>query len=137
MKKTFIIIGMAVVICGCASVGRKLDESKVDQIKQGVTTRDQVIQLVGSPDQLTRDGAGNITFQYIYAHAQAKGSSFIPIYGAFAGGANVQNQFLTVTFTNNVVSSLVSTYGANEVNTGVNSGAKPAVDQVEANKRPN
>jgi len=137
MKKLIIVIGMAVFICGCASVGRKLDESKVDQIKQGTTTRDQVIQLVGSPDQITRDGSGNITFQYIYSHATAKGSSFIPIYGAFAGGANVQNQFLSVTFTNNVVSSLVSTYGASELNTGANSGSKPAVDQVEADKRPN
>lgn len=137
MKKIISIITLSAIICGCASVGRKLDESKIDQIKQGVTTQQQVLQLVGSPDQMTRDGTGAVTFQYIYAHATTRASSFIPVYGAFAGGANVQNQMLMVTFTNNVVSSLISTYGANEINTGANAGSQPSIAPVEDNKRPN
>jgi outer membrane protein assembly factor BamE (lipoprotein component of BamABCDE complex) len=135
--KTIIILTAAVLLCGCASVGHKLDESKIDQIKKGVTTRDQVVQLVGSPDQITRDGFGRVTFQYIYSRATTKASTFIPIVGAFAGGANVQSQMLMVTFdTNNVVSDLFSSYGANEVNTGVTTGSSAQMNDIESNKRP-
>jgi outer membrane protein assembly factor BamE (lipoprotein component of BamABCDE complex) len=136
MKNILHIIALAVLLCGCASVGRKLDESKVDQIKKGVTTRDQVVQLVGSPDQITRDGFGRVMFQYIYSRATTKPSTFIPIVGAFTGGADVQSQMLMVTFdTNNAVSDLFSSYEVNEINSGVNTGSAVQMNDVEANKR--
>ena len=136
-KILYIYTVCALLVCGCASIGHKLDESKVEQIKKGITTRDQVLQLVGSPDQITRDGNGNVTFQYIYSRATTKASTFIPVVGAFAGGANIQTQMLMVTFgTNNVVSDLLNTYGGNEVNTGVTTGDKPAMNDIDQNKRP-
>ena len=137
MKPILFLLATALLITGCASVGHKLDESKVDQIKKGVTTRDQVVQLVGSPNQITRDGFGRVIFQYIYSRATTKASTFIPIVGAFAGGANVQTQMLMVTFdTNNVVSDLFSSYGANEVNTGITTGSSAQMDDVQTSKRP-
>jgi outer membrane protein assembly factor BamE (lipoprotein component of BamABCDE complex) len=135
--KNLLCILAAALLCGCASVGHKLDQSKVDQIKKGETTRDQVIQLIGSPDQITRAGDGSLTFQYIYTRATTKPSTFIPIVGAFAGGMNMQNQITMVTFnSSNIVSDVFTTYGANEMNTGVTTGSKPSLPDTESNKRP-
>ena len=120
MKKITAVILLAGFICGCVSVGHKLDEAKVEQIKKGATTRNQVIQLIGQPDQVTRDGDGKVTFQYVYVHASAKASSFIPLVGPLVGGVNTQNQSLSVSFdTNSVVTDILSTSGAGEVNTGI------------------
>lgn len=122
----------AALLCGCASVGHKLDQSKVDQIKKGETTREQVIQLIGSPNQITRDSAGRMTFQYMYVRSTAKASTFIPVVGIFAGGANIQNQITMVTFnSSNIVSDVFTTYGANEMNTGVTTGSKPNLPDME------
>jgi outer membrane protein assembly factor BamE (lipoprotein component of BamABCDE complex) len=135
--KNICIFTLLVLLAGCASVGRKLDENAVAKIKKGETTRAEVLKSLGSPDQMTRDGEGNVTFQYIYVRATTKPSTFIPVVGAFAGGANVQNQMLMVTFgTNGVVKDLISTYGATESSTGVNTGSKADVQDVEQNKRP-
>lgn len=89
---------LALLLIGCASVGRKIAQEEVDKIQKGRTTRAQVDQLLGSPDHVTKDGDGNVTYEYVYAYAQAKGESFIPVYGAFAGGTKVQSQTVRVTF---------------------------------------
>ncbi len=123
------------LLAGCATVGRKLDPSKVSQVAKG-QTREQVIALVGSPDQIVKDGSGNTIFTYSYARATAKAESFIPIAGAFMGGANVQNQMLQVTFgPDGVVKDFLSTYGATETGVGASSGGGVKLEDVEGGKR--
>ncbi len=119
MKKLFCVVAAASLLYGCVSVGHQLDQAKVEQIKKGVTTREQVLQLVGKPDQMTRDGDGIVTFQYVYVHASATAASYIPLAGPFVGGANTRTEMLSVTFgTNDVVSSLVNSTGGNQMNMG-------------------
>lgn len=136
MKKLLSITIASVLVCGCVSVGRKLDSSKVAQIKKGETTRQQVINLIGSPDQMTQDGNGNVMFQYIYVRASAKPATYIPVVGAFAGGANTQNQMVMVTFgSDGIVSDIVTSYGANETGTGLNVGSEAKMPEVQGDKR--
>lgn len=54
--------------------------------------------MVGLPQQVGKDSDGNETWTYTYARASAKGTSFIPIAGAFMGGVDTQNQTLVVKF---------------------------------------
>jgi outer membrane protein assembly factor BamE (lipoprotein component of BamABCDE complex) len=130
-----IILGLA--LCGCATSGRKLDQSKVDAIKKGETTRDQVIKLIGSPDQVAKSSSGDTVFTYSFMRATVKGSTFIPIVGAFAGGVDTQNQMVMITFgPDGVVKEYVSTYGASDVSNGLESGSKAKLDGVEKGKRP-
>ena len=119
MKFSSCILFAGVLLCGCVSVGHQLDQAKVDQIKKGVTTREQVLALVGQPDQITKDGDGIVTFQYMYVHSSATAATYIPIAGAFVGGANTKTQTLSLTFgTNDVVSSLMNSTGGNQMNLG-------------------
>lgn len=137
MKKTMQLVLGVLLFSGCASVGRKLDTAKVEQIKKGETTREQVLKLIGSPDQTTKSSNGDVTFSYMYSRATAKGSSFIPIVGAFAGGVNTQNQTAVVTFgPDGIVKEIVSSYGASDIGMGLESGSKANIKEVEQGKRP-
>ena len=137
MKKTLKLLLVIVIATGCASVGRKIDQTAVDRIKKGTTTTDEVFKSLGSPDQTIRIGNGDVTFQYLYVRATAKPESFIPVVGAFAGGANVQNQMVMVTFgPDGIVKEIVSSYGATESGFGASSASKADLKDSEANKRP-
>jgi outer membrane protein assembly factor BamE (lipoprotein component of BamABCDE complex) len=137
MKNPVLVVVVALSLIGCATVGRKLDQSSVEKIKKGETTREEVLRLIGSPDQMTRDGNGNITMTYMYVRATAKPETFIPIIGAFAGGANVQNQMvMVVTGPDGVVKDIVSSYGSTESSHGLSTGSQADIPEVEQDKRP-
>lgn len=130
-----LILSTLLALTGCASVGHKIEEAKVDQIHKGESTKDDVQSLLGSPDQMTRDGSGKIIWSYHYAHSSVKGQTFIPYYGIFAGGAKVQTQLVSVTFDpDGRVEDYLVSYGATESNMGTSSGAP--IKEVQANKRP-
>jgi outer membrane protein assembly factor BamE (lipoprotein component of BamABCDE complex) len=137
MGKIIKLLIIALILVGCASVGHKLDQEAINKIKKGETTKKDVVCLIGSPDRVTNMGNGDTYWTYSYARATAKPTSFIPIVGAFAGGANVQSQMLMLTFgPDNIVRDIMNTYGATESDTGVTTGNKPDMGDVEQNKRP-
>ena len=134
IKFIFCLLAVS-IMAGCVSMGRKLDQEAVNRIHEGKTTRAEVVQWLGSPDQTTRMGEST-TFQYHFARASAKPEGFIPIVGAFAGGVNMQNQMVSVTFDRNgIVRQLMSTGGGSEVGVGLSAGSRANVD-VEGTKRP-
>lgn len=124
-------------LAGCVSVGHKIDQSAAEKIEKGKTTREQVISLLGSPDNITRTGRGDTIFMYNYTRATPKPATFIPIVGALVGGADVQHQMYLVTFdSNGVVKDYISTYGASESGTGLATAGKAEMPDVEVDKRP-
>lgn len=133
-----IILATIVLVNGCVSTGRKIDQSAADSIKKGVTTREQVGQLLGSPELITKNSNGDTIYVYQYMRATPKASTFIPYIGPFVGGANVQQQMTRITFgPDNIVKDFSSTQGATESNMGLSAGGKPNTPEVEADKRPN
>jgi len=125
------------VTIGCASVGRPIDQAAADKIVKGQTTREQVGVLLGSPDRITKLGNGDTMYSYNYARASAKPASFIPIVGPLVGGANVQHQMVMVTFgPDNIVKNFMSSQGGTESGTGLATGTRPDMPEVEQGKRP-
>jgi outer membrane protein assembly factor BamE (lipoprotein component of BamABCDE complex) len=137
MKRISSIIILVILLTGCMTMGRKIDQAAADKIEKGKTTREQVVSLVGAPDQITRLGNGDMTFTYSYMRATPKAATFIPIIGIFAGGSDVQHQMFIVTFgPDNIVKDLFSTQGASEASMGIASGSGADLPDVEAGKRP-
>ncbi len=131
-----LILLLIVGLAGCATSGRKIDQAAADQIEKGKTTKEQVIALIGSPESISRSSNGDTTYIYNYTRATAKPINFVPIVGAFAGGADVQHQMYMVTFDpKGIVKSYTSNYGASEADTGLIAGGKPDIPEVEENKR--
>ncbi len=126
---SLLLLTLAVVLTGCASSGHELDQNKVSQIKKGVTTKTQVLELVGKPEEVAINDAGESTWTYRYTHTSAQAQNFIPIVGAFDSGYDTQVQTTTVTFTTDgIVKSMSTGYGGDTVNAGVSAGGKPNTD---------
>jgi outer membrane protein assembly factor BamE (lipoprotein component of BamABCDE complex) len=136
LGKLLPLILLIVWLAGCVSSGRKIDQSAADKIEKGITTRDQVINLIGSPDRITRTGNGDTIYMYNYMRIAAKPASFIPYVGLFVGGSNLQHQMYMVTFgPDGVVKDYLSTYGASESDRGLATGSKAEMPDVEMGKR--
>lgn len=76
MIKKISMLLCSLLILGCAArstvVGRKIDPQRVAKIQKGVTTRQEVVNLLGSPDQLQRASNGEVTMTWMYTEAKYK-----------------------------------------------------------------
>lgn len=77
-------------LLGCASAGVKIDRSATENIRKGVTTKAQVIALLGAPSSDSLTGDGREMMIWSYAHTRVKGTTFIPVAGIFVGGSNTR-----------------------------------------------
>lgn len=84
--------------CASTSGGTQISSDKVSQIKKGVTTRAEVEGLLGPPAHvgLMSDGRRMMTYSFYETSAHATGATYIPIVGAFAGGAKGQQRVQTL-----------------------------------------
>lgn len=94
MKNTAKLIVLALLavsissFIGCASAGTKVEQSSVDNIVKGETTKSEAIALLGSPMSASLTGDGKEILVWSYAQTKMKGATFIPVVGLFAGGSN-------------------------------------------------
>jgi len=88
-----VLLGMT----GCTTMGNQYDASRVDDIVVGQTTEAELIDWFGEPQSRTRSSNQEIVLAWTYFHAQTRGSTFIPIAGAFIGGSDQESQNLSVT----------------------------------------
>jgi hypothetical protein len=54
MKKILTVF-LVIFIAGCVSFGRPIDRAAVDKIERNVTTKTQVIKLLGDPDKISKN----------------------------------------------------------------------------------
>jgi outer membrane protein assembly factor BamE (lipoprotein component of BamABCDE complex) len=114
-----LILLTCLFLAGCVTSGRELDPNAVAQIQKGRTNRSQVLQLLGQPQSISTDGNGTEVFVYMFVHAAATPVTYVPIAGAFVGGANSRSQLVTVVFAQGgIVKEVRTTYGANTVGRG-------------------
>jgi outer membrane protein assembly factor BamE (lipoprotein component of BamABCDE complex) len=85
------VIAALFAFTACVSMGTKVDQDKLAQFQKGKTTYAEVIQQLGKPTQSTLNADGSRRIMYTYMQSQAKAANFIPIVGAFTGGADTEN----------------------------------------------
>lgn len=118
MKKELLLLSV-LLVAGCATVGNKVDTSKVSQIKEGVTTEQEVIQILGTPYMKTLSSDGKTIMLYQYTKVKNRASNFIPVVNLFTGGMDMQQQMLTVLIGKD---GKVEKYTMNASNSAINSG---------------
>jgi len=113
--KRYALCILALFLVGCATAGgRKIDSSAADKIKKGVSTKEDVVALLGKP-QLESEHDGISIFTYIYQETQVQLNplALVPI-NTLGMGASAQNSGtrktdkLTVKFTPDGVVSDIS-----------------------------
>ena len=105
---------LTLLVAGCASVGNNFDESKIAEIKKGVTTEGDLVKMFGDPQNRTINSDSGLILTWMYSEAKVKGQSFIPYAGAFMGGTKAKNKTLSATLTNDVVASYTFSGGGTE-----------------------
>lgn len=121
----------------CVSTGRRVDSEAASKIRVGRTTKQQVLNLLGSPDGSSTNGRGETTWTYNYTGAQMKPESYIPYVGGLVGGANMQQQATTVVFgPGGVVKDFTNSENSTETGVNLGSSRRPTLNNLDGNKRP-
>ncbi len=100
MKRHLILaalIAVAGMATGCAtSSGTKVEASSLSFIQKGKTTKSELVSKLGQPDETGVDSNGKETVSWIHSNSRTDAKTFIPIAGAFIGGATSENTALKV-----------------------------------------
>jgi outer membrane protein assembly factor BamE (lipoprotein component of BamABCDE complex) len=95
MKMAAVLLTLA--LAGCATVGKEISPGQLSGFKEGESTSNNVIEKLGSPTTTSVSGDRTIMV-YSFVHTQARPESFIPLVGAFVGGADVRASSATFIF---------------------------------------
>ena len=136
MNKILVVLAGGLLLAGCASTGVRVDEKNLQSFKKGETTYSEVVARLGQPTSSTVMADGQRMIMYTYAQAQARPETFIPIVGAFGGGADYKlfERHAYVRFWKGVLTQYSSTQSQFGTGTGLAAGATPA-DRVSHQPR--
>lgn len=100
MKLRYLLasIAFAAALGGCAASGVKVSDDQLGSFVVGTTTEADVLGRLGTPTTRTRNSDGTVVLQYVYAEAQVRAATFVPIVGLFAGGTDVKSNAVNLTF---------------------------------------
>jgi len=76
----------------------KVDQAQVSRFVVGQTTYDQIVAALGQPNAVAVAADGRRAGTYSYVHEHARPETFIPVIGAFVGGADATAQSVTFVF---------------------------------------
>lgn len=120
MKRLFMTIFIATFLIGCATIGTRIEQDKIEQIKEGVTTKEEVIALMGQPPIQTLTSDGETIMTYMFTKAKIRATSFIPVVGMFVSGADTeQAMFQIIINKDNVVEKYLFNKSKMPINTGI------------------
>jgi len=123
MKKIIVAAMMATLLAGCASSGNgklknETEVSMQSKLKEGITTKTQVKDMLGSPDNVSFTDGGKEIWKYSFAKVKVDGTSFIPLYGLFHNGTNGTKKELTVLFKDDTIEKYTMSESAISTKTG-------------------
>jgi outer membrane protein assembly factor BamE (lipoprotein component of BamABCDE complex) len=97
MKSVFAAL-LCAALAGCMSTGVEVRPDQTADFRNGVTTRADVLARLGAPTTQATLPDGSTMLVYAFSAAQARPASFIPIVGAFAGGADARSSMASFQF---------------------------------------
>jgi outer membrane protein assembly factor BamE (lipoprotein component of BamABCDE complex) len=124
---------IVIVLGGCGTdSGTKIDSSQLAQFTVGQTTYNQVAASLGTPSTLQTRSDGSRTAAYSHLSASPRAATFIPIVGAFAGGADVHSETVVFQFDRRGV---LTDYTTSQTQACSGTGVFSDVNAANCNKR--
>lgn len=113
-------------LTACAASGVQIKPEQLSKFERGKTTYQDVVASLGKPNFTTMTADGTRTATYVYAESSIRPATFIPIVGAFAGGADMRSNSVMIMFDRDgVLQNYTASEGAMGTATGLSSGAIP------------
>ncbi len=112
---------MLFVLAGCASYGGpRIAQEKLAQVKEGQTTRAQVIELLGQPFTSTLTSDGKEVFMYYSGTARSSAQNFIPVVNLVQSKMNMDTQTINVLFNKDgIVEKMTATNSKSDMKYGI------------------
>lgn len=118
MKRIVILLCLSLI--GCATSGKLINQDKLSQIKEGITTKEEVINLLGKPDMISLGSDAKEIMMYTHLDYKMRASSFIPVVGLLIGGTDMKQQVLQILIdTNGIVEKFIFNDAENSINSGI------------------
>lgn len=99
MRVKLLIVAAMLSLSACMSVGTKVESSKAAEFVKGVTTYNEVIASLGTPQTVGTQSDGRKILGYAYSSASPNAASFIPFVGIFAGKTKSEVNVVSFVFT--------------------------------------
>lgn len=74
MKKALAAAICGLLLSGCVYVGRNFDESQLENVHKGETTKQEILSYFGTPSTTTVDSDGNELLMWTYSIGSAFGA---------------------------------------------------------------
>jgi hypothetical protein len=74
--RQFLVFALVCVLSACTKVGRPISQAERDQITEGVTTREELLNRLGPPALLSKDGNGNDMVTWVYVRSAFLGVGY-------------------------------------------------------------
>ena len=135
MKLSFFALALAaLVLSACASSGAKVTEQQLSQLKAGTTSWADMVAILGQPTSSTFTSQGTRMAIYSYAQVTTRPETFIPIIGAFVGGADIKSNAVALSFDRN--GKLMNYSGsASAIGTGMGAASGITPERTESQPR--
>lgn len=118
--KSICLVLITFLLLGCATSGKRIEADKLKQIKEGLSTKDQVIAIFGKPNTITLNSDKKTIMTYYHIKATNKIANFIPGLDLLAGGVNMDQQTLQVLLNEeNIVEKYMLNDSQDSLNTGL------------------
>jgi len=121
MKKVTFILLLCFILSGCVTVGKKVNQANINHIEKGRTTKAEVVELFGQPNNVSFNQDNHLIFTYIGSRANNTVWNFIPVVSTIHSKIDVKSQKLTITF----LDDIVQTYNFTSTDTPVKFGLIP------------
>lgn len=106
MNKSIITMVMLLVLTSCgANTGHqflaKMSNQEIgSKLVVGKTTKDEVNQMFGNPEDIDMTDNGGETWLYKYVRSEVKAVNFVPVASSFLSGTNDNTKKLKIKFNN-------------------------------------
>lgn len=108
-----------IALIGCATSGSRINMDNLSRIREGETTKTEVVALLGKPWMVSLTSDGKTILMYQYTKAKTKAVTFIPVVGLMKGGMDINQQILQILFdADDVVEKYVFNDSGSEIKTG-------------------
>jgi hypothetical protein len=113
-------------LTACFAAGKQVTEEQLAQFVKGKSTKGEVLAKLGQPNSNSVLPDGSRYICYSYTQVTTRPESFIPVVGAFVGGADTMFNYVCMAFDrSDILQSFTATASQSGSGRGFESGTSP------------
>jgi hypothetical protein len=131
--KLLVLMAGLLMLAGFMSAGVKVDEKNLTAFEKGKATYPEILAGLGQPTSNTLMPDGRRMLMYTWVQARARPQNFIPLVGAFVGGADSRSSSVIIWI---ATDGTLQSYSASQSQYGIGRGLEAGPDPGQVPHQP-